>query len=45
MVLVFDMVLSLLASVMVPVSKQWDSGFIPGNGRSAPKFSSGVWLR
>jgi hypothetical protein len=29
---------------MVPVSKQEDSGFIPGTSLNAAKFSSSVWL-
>jgi hypothetical protein len=38
------MVLSLLASSDVPVSKQWVSGFIPKIGFGAALFSSSVWL-
>jgi hypothetical protein len=40
MVLLFDMVFSLLASVTVPVSKQWDSGFIPGTDLNASNFAA-----
>jgi hypothetical protein len=38
------MVLSLLASSDVPVSKQWDCGFIPKIGLDAVLFSSSVGL-
>jgi hypothetical protein len=38
------MVLSLLASSGVPVSKQWVSGFIPKIGLGAVLFSGSLWL-
>jgi hypothetical protein len=38
------MVLSLLASNDVPVSKQCDLGFIPGIGVNPLNFSSSLWL-
>jgi hypothetical protein len=44
MVLVFDMVFSLLTSSDGAVSKQQDSGFIPGTGLPRCKFSGSLWL-
>jgi hypothetical protein len=42
--MVLVMVLSLLASSDVPVSKQWVYGFIPEIGLSAVIFRGSVWL-